>query len=680
MYDIVFCTLPVISVDQIYSAPALLKGVVKSAGFNARTFDFGIDLYKQCNKDLDQFTRIQNYFITKNSVLDSQDQVILDAWYDYVVETLSNIETRYIGFSVFSNWTHKATVEILLKLRRAGLDQKVVLGGRGLKTNSSDTVIDSLPNRSVNDSIQWFGTVLKNKKLATHIIIGDGENAIVEFLTTNRITKEVYQTKGFDFPCPDYEDYNFDDYIWAGERSLQVKSSQGCVRNCDFCDIKMQFGDYQFKDGLQLAEKMIALQQQYQINKFVLVDSLCNGSIKHFTQFITQLSEYNLTAANKITWTGQYICRDKNYGDDYYRKLKLSGAEGLTIGAESGSNHVLKAMDKKTTVEALFRELEQFKQHNITTFLLTFAGHWSERPEDFRDQCRMLINLVPYAKHGTVSGISLGSNFHLTYDTPAWQNDVLIKHSRYYLQLWSAKTNPGNTLKVRMQRRLVLHKLAKLLNLPVTEEAIWLQHEYDFLIDKIEEINKFFEQHATADGAIEDIDQFIADLFASKTISVKLTVESSSCNSDPVLTVTANNLILCKQHLKQGLHNFEYTIPSQDKNKICLTLSNKQPEDTLVDVSGIIVKDKFIKIKSLIVDGQDLTEDQVFFYKTFGIDGLYFNQQSIELEFSAPFILWFAEHDKKSSEWLDIKNNSQVALSEQEVYSKLHAALQHLTI
>ena len=251
MYDIIFCTLPVMSIDQIYSAPALLKGIVKSAGFRSRTFDFVIDLNKFCNKNSEQFSRIQNYFVTQNLFLNQDDQDILNKWYNHVATTLQSIDTKYIGFSVFSNWTHRATLEILLKLKELDLSHKVVLGGRGLKTNTNDTVVDLLPNKSINDRIHWFGTVLKNKGLAQHIIIGDGENAVVDFLQTNT-TRNDNVAKGFDFPWPDYSDYNFDDYNWNGSPHLQVIGSKGCVRNCDFCDVKVQFGNYQFKDGYQL--------------------------------------------------------------------------------------------------------------------------------------------------------------------------------------------------------------------------------------------------------------------------------------------------------------------------------------------------------------------------------------------------------------------------------------------
>ena len=686
MYDIVFCSIPIVWIDQIYSAPATLKGVVNFAGFNSRTYDFGVDLYKQCNNDVNKFTQIQKYFISSNETLSIENQIILDQWYDHVIDTLVNVDTRYIGISVFSLWTHKATLEILLKLKQLGLTHKVVLGGRGLKTGIHDSVIDQLPNPNINDKIQWFGDVLKSKKLVEHVVIGDGEDAIVEFLTNHSLSQKVYTTQGFDFPLADYEDYDFDDYLWVGQPSLQIKSSQGCVRNCDFCDIKAQFGNYQFKDGTQLAEEMIYLQNKFGINKFVLVDSLSNGSMKHFDQFITKLSKHNQQAKNLIIWTGQYICRDyRNTAnvDEYYRKLKLSGAEGLTIGAESGSNYVLKAMNKKSSVEALFFELEKFRQNNINCSLLTFCGHWNERPQDFVDHCNMLINLVPYAVHGTLNGIALGGPAEILHGTPAWHNDNIVKHKIYYGNLWVEQSNRGNTYKVRIRRRMIIHKLAKLLKLPIWTEGEFFHEFANFAQHRIDEINSFYTTHSldTSDD-IKNIDQFIHQLFDHKNIQVKLEVVANSSTSDPVLYLCMNQTVLYNNYLTEGNHVLEYTIPASDINTLSMSMTNKHPNDTVVGADGNIVKDKNIKIKSLSINNLSLTDNTAHYYKFFSSDGLYFNDQSLTLNFTNPFVLWYSKNVVSDSHWdqADSRNNTQVLVSDEQAYQKLELLLDNLLV
>ena len=666
---------------------------MQSAGFKSKTVDFSMDLFNFCGRRVEQFSTIQNYFISSDTELTTEQQTILNQWYDHVIETIKSVNTKYVSFSVFSYWTHVATIEILKKLNNLGMTDRVVLGGRGLKTTTNDKALTLLPNRNINDSIEWFADVLKRKGLVKHAIIGDGENSIVEFLKTNIISQQNYVAQGFDFPYPDYEDYNFNNYMWVnGEQSLQVIGSKGCVRDCDFCDVKVQFGNYQFKDGTQLANEMIHLQKQFGINKFALVDSLSNGSMKHFLQFINRLSDHNLSNVSPpISWNGQYICKeytDSEKTNIYYKKLKASGAEGLTIGAESGSNYVLENMNKKTTVEALFFELEKFRENNITCVLLTFPGHWSERPEDFVEHCKMLIDLVPYARSGTVSGISLGESFQLLHETPSWNNPTVIKHKEYFSRVWVASTNTGNTLKTRIKRKLATEKLAAILRLPTFDDTANLLSEYNFIKDRQDEINQFFKKHGTVDvNGIQDIDVFVDKLINSKNdLEIKMEIEVSSTETDPGILVKLNDTVLENKLTPAGLQQLTFIVSKDDlanENTFTIAMSNKLPTDTIVDQLGNIVKDKFIVIKSLYIDNCDVLTDFDFFNQHFysvnaGITespkhGLWFDKQTLNLKFQTPFKIWYSQNSDKNlnSNWLKDKND-QVKNQSQFYYDKFY--------
>ena len=63
MLDIVFCSVPFSNLNNIYSAPAILKGVSISNGYTAQTVYFWLDLFNQCNRDPDYFNEVQIYFI-----------------------------------------------------------------------------------------------------------------------------------------------------------------------------------------------------------------------------------------------------------------------------------------------------------------------------------------------------------------------------------------------------------------------------------------------------------------------------------------------------------------------------------------------------------------------------------------------------------------------------------------
>lgn len=658
-YDIVFCQLPPMALDRIYSAPPVLKGIVQSLGYKSQCFDFNMTFFEFCNRDTALFSKLSSYFILAKVSLNDKEQSIISRFLDHIVETIVNANSQYIGMSVFSYYTHKITAEVLSRLQDLGLTDRVLLGGRGLSTTPNISVIGMLDITKDELNFKFF-EVVKSKGLAKHIIIGDGEDAIVEFLKNGNIATSQFEVQEMPMHWPDYSDYQFDNYRWVnGIQALDITGSNGCVRNCDFCDVRSQFGQYKFLPGQDLAKQMIHFQQVYKINKFILTDSLCNGGLKHFKEFTKCLAEHNATADVPIIWTGSYICRDLSTRkdiDEYYSLIKLSGGEGLTIGAESGSNHVLEASDKKSSVEALFFELEKFRQHGITCQLLTFCGHWSERHEDFVAHCQMLINLVPYTRSGTVSALNLGNIYVLYTGTPAGRNiNNIVSPSNG--DMWISRINRGNTFKVRAQRRLILSKLAQILDHGVLlEESHILQRLISNVENHWEEFNQFFPKYTSDNSqfdAIQDDDKFVNDMLSyKKSLNIKLKINASSCqNSSPDILIKLNNSVLWSGTAEHGVTDFDFCVQHTElkahNNVFSIAMTNKDSNDTVVDSNGVIIEDKNVVFNELFIDNCDLLGDVEFCYNHLGTTGLW-NNDPVDLTFDLPFISWYSTNSNKN--------------------------------
>lgn len=496
MQDIIFCSLPYSNLDHIYSAPAILKGVAVSNGFKAKTIDFGCELLNQCGRDTDKFDRVQVYFMSPKDG-DPRLKKEIDLFYQNCLDYFKNNPSKYIGFSILSIYTHRSVFELCTLLKKNGIDSKIVVGGRGAKVPAFPNVSKQF-NVTAKESLISFGDLLQNRGLVDHIIIGDGEDAILELLNSDNLSEKIFSSDEFKSPVPDYNDYNFKDYLFAEEPMLPVTGSKGCVRDCDFCDVKWQFGKYRYRSGKDVANELISVANQYGITKFQFTDSLVNGGLKPFKEFLQVLSSYNLANPEKrIRWNGQYICRPFNdTPDDLYSLMRDSGAHGITIGAESGSNNVLQAMNKKTTVEALYQELESFRKHNITCILLTFVGHWSETYEEFVEHCKMFVKIAPYVRSGTVSAVDLGLPFALLDGTPSMFNHEInnIKPSQSKKHLWLNKNDPDNTLKERLYRRILVYQICKKLNIPTLADKEELLLLTDLVQTSYEEINDFVNE------------------------------------------------------------------------------------------------------------------------------------------------------------------------------------------
>ena len=693
-YDIIFCTLPPLGVDRIYSAPAILKAVVQSDGYRARCFDFVLDLFEFCNRDFEKFSRINQHFVFANDDLSADEYQIKEKLLDHIVQTCVDSKARYFGFSVFSLHTHSVTVQLILKFKEAGLSDRVVLGGRGISTEPW-TSVKKYINIGDDEFNVELGDILVSRGLVNHVIKGDGEEAVLGFLRDSKIENVQHRTNKLENWYPDYSDYDFSRYPWARTPRLDVTGSTGCVRSCDFCDVQKQFGKFKYKAGRELAEELIYNQKTYGISEFIFTDSLVNGGLRPFNEFITRLAEHNVTTDQPLTWAGMFICRDiseRLQNDNYYRLLKQSGASGVTIGAESGSNHVLQAMDKKTSVEALFFDLENFRKWDITAALLTFVGHWSERHEDFVKHCEMLIKLIPYIRSGTIVGVELGTTYKMLRGTPAFNDINIIKDLTSY-DNWTARSNRGNTYKTRSQRRLIISKLAYALNMGVDfEESLWLQTQIESIKNNKKEINAWFKKYAMNDDsqylAIEDADKFLEKIIDYKTtFDVKLVVDAQFCNSNPELKISINGQTFYQQMLSIGENVIELSVARQplgNSSTIEFAMTNKASNDTKVDELGNILEDKAIVLKELYIDDCDLKHDYEFYNNHFYLKsnksaptpGLWSNDP-LCLDFKLPFVHWYSNVSTKNlTSFMAEMFEKQFGVSNSHSISALQSALE----
>jgi hypothetical protein len=404
------------------------------------------------------------------------------------------------------------------------------------------------------------------------------------------------------------------------------------------------------------------------LRDFVFQDSLVNGSLKSLKEWVTALAEYNTANPDKrITWSASgWICRPiGQIPENFYPVLAQSGLQTATIGMETGSNRVLKAMDKKTNIEALYYEVEQFRKNNIKFIGLLMVGHWNEQWEDFLDTAVMIYRLSRYVKTGNLVALNPGTTFSIINDTPADRNfeiNRLVQHSSK--NIWWTELNPSLTAKERYFRLILLERLLNELKVPLMEQVL----PYVKLVveNNLAEMKKFYhdvtgnwaelpQQHS--EYYLNNFEKFLEVVVSRSGVNDKIDLgwelESSVTNNDPpVIEISLNSKIIYSGSLTEGVHNLTLDqIRTQDQNTLTMRFLNKHPNDTIVDEQGNIIKDKFVQIKKFTVNGFDLTQDVDFFYRQFdyAIDnapsdvstGFWFNNSSLSLTFANPFELWY---------------------------------------
>jgi hypothetical protein len=185
-----------------------------------------------------------------------------------------------------------------------------------------------------------------------------------------------------------------------------------------------------------------------------------------------------------------------------------------------------------------------------------------------------------------------------------------------------------------------------------------------------------------------EFDSFFDLLTQDKSLNIDLTVLSSECNGSPRLEIYVDDMLISSQLLSEGYHQIQLTHPVADKDSahIKISMSEKSSRDTKV-VDGQIVKDKYILIERLLINNFDITTDFDLFYNKLrytnnqGLDepvknGFWHNSNTLHIECSLPFVLWYNENTKKNinlSENLIFKDDKDLAAQQYDnLVNKLH--------
>jgi radical SAM superfamily enzyme YgiQ (UPF0313 family) len=489
--DLLLASLPPNYLNAPSAAPALLKAAVESNGFTCRTLDFSLHIFKkffgqEYTAYLDWINIFNDSFDFTN--VDAGQLDIIDQAAEEFINLIDIYKPNFVALSIFSFWQQRFGYFLCKKIKNLRPSVKIIIGGMGCSSPPNE--LRSIVHLSYFDSKNNYGMFMQKQMLADYVVINDGEIELVNILKnqTSYVNLELPNEVPFNYDYyPNFDDYHLDEYFFInGEKQLLLRTSKGCVRQCVFCGEHGNYSRFYFKTGKDIADEMIMLSQKYCVYKFQFADSLVNGSLKEFKILIKTLAAYNLENPEKrINWHGNYICRSKNsMTDEDFRILAASGAQGLTIGAESGSNRVLKEMRKQTTAEDLVYEVSKFHLHGISCMLLFMVGFYSETWEDFLDTLKLLKTLHRYFYTGTISAVRWGYGLQISQTSPLWttldSKDFTLDSTNP--SNWVNLKNPDLTLTERVRWRIIAQEFCDEMGIPVAfsrEDLIVLDGIYN---------------------------------------------------------------------------------------------------------------------------------------------------------------------------------------------------------
>ncbi len=284
-------------------------------------------------------------------------------------------------------------------------------------------------------------STLSRLGIKAHIIVGEGEKKLLEFIRrfelgenladtasgvfslTESVDLTIWnddwhrsQVKSFsELPDPDYKEYfdtldqRFGTQNWAQMRKkveLPLEGSRGCVFSCEFCNLNRFWDGYRKRPGEEIALRAVELTRRYGVARVRFVDNLCDGWAKDYAEEL-------LRTGNSIS--SMMELRPK-HNEDFWEALRASGLRECQIGVEGLDEDILLRVKKGTTVMDIV-----FNQ-KILTEKLIFRGsrqlitYYPKSTAGEVFKTRDMLELLLHMPRFDIGGFALG------VDSPLYQS------------------------------------------------------------------------------------------------------------------------------------------------------------------------------------------------------------------------------------------------------------------
>jgi len=253
---------------------------------------------------------------------------------------------------------------------------------------------------------------------ADYIVLGEGEETfleLVQVLETNDKTKialvngvcylgdngaviknqERNKIKDIDvLPFPNRKKVDLFKYleVWKkhhGKNAISISTMRGCPYTCKWCSRAVYGLSYRRRSAEITVQEIIAIQKEYAPDTLWFVDDVFTVSHKWLQEFTSEIKKQNVSV--------QYECitRADRLNEEVFQLLKDSGCFRVWIGAESGSQNIIDAMDRRVDVNQVRAMIQLAKKYQIEAGTFIMLGYPGETESDITETIHHLKTSNP---------------------------------------------------------------------------------------------------------------------------------------------------------------------------------------------------------------------------------------------------------------------------------------------
>jgi len=305
-------------------------------------------------------------------------------------EELASFKPAIIGITSMTPTINSAILSAKVA-KEACPDAMVVLGG---------------PHATFMDE-----EILSQEKAVDVVVRGEGEQTLLELTQTAFNMKALHTVAGITFmdgdqiirthnrdyiknldelPYPAYRHFQLDNYRLFGRRILPVITSRGCPYQCTFCVTSRLFGrTFRARSPENVVNELEWLRNTYGPDAFTFYDDTITFDKKR----ILEICEKIINRRIDIPWDCQ--TRVDHVSKEILVQMRKAGCQQVLLGIESGSQKILDAIKKGTTVEQNEKAIRLAKEAGLFVAVSVIIGYPGETEETLNQTLNFIKRTKP---------------------------------------------------------------------------------------------------------------------------------------------------------------------------------------------------------------------------------------------------------------------------------------------
>jgi anaerobic magnesium-protoporphyrin IX monomethyl ester cyclase len=266
-----------------------------------------------------------------------------------------------------------------------------------------------------SDPVDNLGDYFANG--ADYVLCGEGEQSLGELLgALSGGTGDVRDVKGIAIraeegivrtptrsPAKDLDRYAFPAWdlidgeayrsLWMkhhGYFSVNMVTTRGCPFHCNWCAKPLYGQVYNSRSVSNVVDEMLLLRSHLRPDHIWFCDDIFGLKPGWVREFSREVVRRDAVIPFKCLARVDLLLHDDMIDD-----LRRAGCTSVWVGAESGSQKILDAMEKGTTVEQIYEASRRLKRAGIATGFFLQYGYPGETREDIERTLAMVHDCRP---------------------------------------------------------------------------------------------------------------------------------------------------------------------------------------------------------------------------------------------------------------------------------------------